>query len=333
MGFIFGLGGLIIWFSGGQMVLEKYITLGTLMAFLGYVGMFYGPISSLTMFSNWLTGFLSAGQRVFEVLDSHSSLPQDPNPVHLPKVEGSIELKNVVFGYDPYTPVLKGVSMKVEPGQFVGIVGKSGSGKTTLVNLICRFYDAHEGQVLLDGVDVRKLSQDDLHRQVGLVLQEPFLFRASIADNIAYGRPDANAFAVLDAAKAANAHDFIARRTSSYDTKLGENGAGLSGGERQRISIARALLCNPRILILDEATSSVDTESEQEIQKALAQICKGRTTIAIAHRLSTLKNADIIFVFDDGRIAESGTHEQLLEKQGIYHKLVMIQTQLTRLET
>jgi ATP-binding cassette subfamily B protein len=223
--------------------------------------------------------------------------------------------------------------MKIEPGQFVGIVGKSGSGKTTLVNLICRFYDVHEGQVLLDGVDVRKLSKDDLHRQVGLVLQEPFLFRASIADNIAYGRPDANALAVLDAAKSANAHDFIARRTSSYDTKLGENGAGLSGGERQRISIARALLCNPRILILDEATSSVDTESEQEIQKALSVICKGRTTIAIAHRLSTLKNADIIFVFDDGRIAESGTHEQLLEKQGIYYKLVMIQTQLTRLET
>jgi ATP-binding cassette subfamily B protein len=333
MGFIFGLGGLIIWFSGGQMVLEKHITLGTLMAFLGYVGMFYGPISSLTMFSNWLTGFLSAGQRVFEVLDSHSALSQDPNPVRLPSAEGSIELKNVVFGYDPYTPVLKGVTMKIEPGQFVGIVGKSGSGKTTLVNLICRFYDVHEGQVLLDGVDVRKLSKDDLHRQVGLVLQEPFLFRASIADNIAYGRPDANALAVLDAAKSANAHDFIARRTSSYDTKLGENGAGLSGGERQRISIARALLCNPRILILDEATSSVDTESEQEIQKALAVICKGRTTIAIAHRLSTLKNADIIFVFDDGRIAESGTHEQLLEKQGIYYKLVMIQTQLTRLET
>jgi ATP-binding cassette subfamily B protein len=333
MGFIFGLGGLIIWFSGGQMVLEKHITLGTLMAFLGYVGMFYGPISSLTMFSNWLTGFLSAGQRVFEVLDSHSALSQDPNPVRLPSAEGSIELKNVVFGYDPYTPVLKGVTMKIEPGQFVGIVGKSGSGKTTLVNLICRFYDVHEGQVLLDGVDVRKLSKDDLHRQVGLVLQEPFLFRASIADNIAYGRPDANALAVLDAAKSANAHDFIARRTSSYDTKLGENGAGLSGGERQRISIARALLCNPRILILDEATSSVDTESEQEIQKALSVICKGRTTIAIAHRLSTLKNADIIFVFDDGRIAESGTHEQLLEKQGIYYKLVMIQTQLTRLET
>ncbi len=333
MGFIFGLGGLIIWFSGGQMVLEKYITLGTLMAFLGYVGMFYGPISSLTMFSNWLTGFLSAGQRVFEVLDSHSFLQGNKDPIRMPKIEGGIELRNVVFGYDPYTPVLKGVSMKIEPGQFVGIVGKSGSGKTTLVNLICRFYDVHEGDVLLDGVDVRKISEEDLHRQVGLVLQEPFLFRASIAQNIAYGRPDAGALAVMNAAKSANAHDFIARRTSSYDTMLGENGAGLSGGERQRISIARALLCNPRILILDEATSSVDTESEQEIQKALSVVCKGRTTIAIAHRLSTLKNADIIFVFDDGRIAESGTHDFLMEKQGIYHKLVMIQTKLTRLET
>ena len=187
--------------------------------------------------------------------------------------------------------------------------------------------------MLIDGVDVRHLAPQDLHRQVALVLQEPFLFRASIADNIAYGRPDRDAIAVMDAAKAANAHDFIARMPGAYDTKLGERGAGLSGGERQRVSIARALLCDPRILILDEATSSVDTESEQEIQKALATLCKGRTTIAIAHRLSTLKNADRIFVMDEGRIVEQGTHEELLElKDGIYHKLVRIQTELTRLE-
>jgi ATP-binding cassette subfamily B protein len=181
-------------------------------------------------------------------------------------------------------------------------------------------------------VDVRDMAQEDLHKNVGLVLQDPFLFRASIAENIAYGRPDAQPLAIMDAARSANAHDFISRRTSSYDTKLGENGAGLSGGERQRISIARALLCDPGILILDEATSSVDTESEQEIQKALVQLCKGRTTIAIAHRLSTLKNSDYIYVFDDGRVAESGTHEQLLALGGVYHKLVKIQTELTRLE-
>jgi ATP-binding cassette subfamily B protein len=332
MGFVFGLGGLIIWFAGGRMVLEEKITLGTLMAYFGYMGMFYGPVSALSMFSNWVTGFLSAGQRVFEVLDSSLTLPEDPHPVPVKEVKGSVELRNVTFGYDPYRPILKNVSLTIEPGQFIGIVGKSGSGKTTLVNLICRFYDVQEGEVLLDGVDVRKMSSEDIHRNVGLVLQESFLFRASIAENIAYGRPDAAPSAVMDAAKAANAHNFIARRPNGYDMKLGENGAGLSGGERQRISIARALLCDPRILILDEATSSVDTESEQEIQKALFVLCKGRTTIAIAHRLSTLKNSDKIYVIDDGKIAEEGSHEELLEKQGIYHKLVKIQTELTKLE-
>jgi ATP-binding cassette subfamily B protein len=285
------------------------------------------------MFSNWVTGFLSAGQRVFEVLDSTQALPEDPSPVRLKEVAGRIEFRNVTFGYDPYRPILKGVSLLIEPGTFVGIVGKSGSGKTTLVNLICRFYDVQEGQVLLDGVDVRRVASDDIHRNVGLVLQEPFLFRASIAENIAYGRPDAPAGAILDAARAANAHDFIARRPNGYDMKLGEHGAGLSGGERQRVSIARALLCDPRVLILDEATSSVDTESEMEIQRALAVLCKGRTTLAIAHRLSTLKNADLIYVMDDGRIAERGSHEELMAREGIYHKLVKIQTELTRLET
>lgn len=332
MGFIFGLGGLIIWYAGGHRVLEGKITLGTLMAFFGYMGMFYGPISSMSMFSNWLTGFMSAGQRVFEVLDANVAVKDDPNAVPLPTVKGAIELRNVIFGYDPYTPILKGVSLKIEPGKFIGIVGKSGSGKTTLVNLICRFYDPQEGQVLIDDIDVRTIAQHDIHRHVALVLQEPFLFRASIMDNITYGRPDASPIAVMDAAKAANAHEFIARASSAYDTKLGERGAGLSGGERQRVSIARALLCDPKILILDEATSSVDTESEQEIQKALAELCKGRTTIAIAHRLSTLKNADIIYVIDDGKVAESGSHDELLALKGVYHKLVRIQTELTRLE-
>lgn len=229
--------------------------------------------------------------------------------------------------------MLKGVSFVIEPGQFVGIVGKSGSGKTTLVNLVCRFYDVQDGQVLIDGNDVRDLQPEELRRQVGLVLQEPFLFRGSIAENIAYGRPTATALQITDAAKAANSHDFISRRPAAYDTRLGERGAGLSGGERQRVSIARALLCEPQILILDEATSSVDTESEQEIQKALAELCKGRTTIAIAHRLSTLKNADRILVMDDGKIAEAGTHKELMAIQnGVYHKLVRIQTELARLE-
>lgn len=333
MGFVFSFGGLLVWFAGGHYVFEGRLTLGMLMAFFGYLGMFYTPISSLSMFSNWVTGFLSSAQRVFEILDSHSSLPIAANVKPLRDVRGGIEFKNVTFGYDPYLPVLKSVSFVIEPGQFVGIVGKSGSGKTTLVNLICRFYDVQDGHVLLDGKDVRDLQPEELRRQVGLVLQEPFLFRGSIAENIAYGRPSATALQIMDAAKAANSHEFISRRPAAYDTRLGERGAGLSGGERQRVSIARALLCEPQILILDEATSSVDTESEQEIQKALAELCKGRTTIAIAHRLSTLKNADRILVMDDGRIVEAGTHKELMAIQnGVYHKLVRIQTELARLE-
>lgn len=334
MAFLFGTGGMIIWYFGGKEVLspESDMSLGDLMAFIFYIGMFYNPIHAMSMFSNWLTGFLTAGQRVYEMLDASSSMEPPADTVKVSRINGHIEFKNVTFGYDPFKPVLKNVSLAIEPGQFIGVVGKSGSGKTTLVNLICRFYDPQAGQVLIDGIDVREMDPEDLHQQVALVLQEPFLFRSNIGDNIAYGRPDADPLKVIQAARAANAHDFIAMTTSGYDTMLGERGAGLSGGERQRVSIARALLCDPQILILDEATSSVDTESEQEIQKALARLSKGRTTIAVAHRLSTLKNADRIFVVDDGVIAEEGTHEELLELEGIYYKLVKIQTELTRLE-
>lgn len=333
MGFVFILGSLLIWNVGGSETYHGKLSLGSLMAFFSYIGMFYGPIQSLTMFSNWVSGFVTAAQRVFEILDASSAVSEQAQPVSIPQIAGSIEFRDVTFGYDQYSPILKNVSLKIEPGQFVGIVGKSGSGKTTLVNLICRFYDAQQGEVLIDGVNVRKISMEDLHRQVSLVLQEPFLFRASIAENIAYGKPDALPMELQDAAKASNSHDFIARLPAAYDKRLGERGAGLSGGERQRVSIARALLCDPRILILDEATSSVDTESEQEIQKALSLVCKGRTTIAIAHRLSTLKNADYIYVVDDGRIVESGSHDGLMELNGLYAKLVRIQTELTRLET
>jgi len=338
MGFVFGLGGLIIWYAGGKLVLENSldqsagVTLGTLMRFFSYVGMFYGPIQMLSQFSNWVTGFVSAGQRIFEIMDAEVVLSEAPAPVHVPKLQGAVELRNVTFGYDPHTPVLKNVSLKIEPGQLIGIVGKSGSGKTTLVNLVCRFYDVQQGEVLIDGINVQDMSQDDLHRQVALVLQESFLFRASITDNIAYGVPGARPHEVIDAAKAANAHDFIARMPAAYDRKVGERGAGLSGGERQRVTIARALIRDPRVLILDEATSSVDTESEQEIQRALSVLGRGRTTVIIAHRLSTLKNADVIFVMDEGQIVESGSHEQLMAREGLYHKLVRIQTELTRLE-
>lgn len=334
MALIFNLGALIIWYAGGHLVLSQphNFTLGKLLAFATYLSMFYVPITAMTVFSEWVTSFLSAAQRVFEVLDAIPSLKPPEKAVPLPKMRGAVEFRNVTFGYDPYNPILKNVSLRIEPGQFVGIVGKSGSGKTTLVNMICRFYDPQRGKVLIDDVNLKQIDQEDLHRQVGLVLQEPFLFRASIAQNIAYGLPKASATKIIEAARAANAHNFIARRPLAYDTRLGERGAGLSGGERQRISIARALLGNPRILILDEATSSVDTESEQAIQKSLENLGEERTIIAIAHRLSTLKNADIIFVVDDGAIAESGTHTQLMRQEGTYYKLVKIQTELASLD-
>jgi ATP-binding cassette subfamily B protein len=225
--------------------------------------------------------------------------------------------------------VLKNVSFEIQPGERIGIVGKSGSGKTTIVNLLARFYDIEHGRILIDGVDIREMHKGDLRRQIGVVLQEPFLFRGTIYDNLTYGLAETTPKDVIAATKAANAHDFIMRHPLGYDTYIGERGAGLSGGERQRISIARALLYDPKILILDEATSSVDTESEKLIQDALLRITEGRTTIAIAHRLSTLKNSDRIFVVDRGEIIENGTHEQLMARRGTYYKLVKIQTELS----
>ena len=330
IGLLFQLGGILVWFIGGQWVLGQQMTLGKLMAFLGYLGMFYQPLGQLTQLTNWLTGFLTATQRVFEILDTNPQIVEAAEPKALPSGAADIRFENVTFGYHRHEPVIREVSFEIRPGEHIGIVGKSGSGKTTLVNLLARFYDVDEGRVLIGGYDVRDLSMDHLRRQIGVVLQEPFLFRGTIYDNITYGRSHATPEQVVAAAKAANAHDFIMRHPLGYDTYIGERGAGLSGGERQRVSIARALLYDPSILVLDEATSSVDTESEQLIQGALARVTQSRTTLAIAHRLSTLRNCDRILVIDGGKIAERGTHQELLEAEGLYYRLVKIQTELSR---
>ncbi len=330
MALIFSLGGLIVWYVGGRDVLAGKMTLGSLMAFLAYLAMFYAPLATLSQLTTWLTSFMTGCQRVFELLDTPTETHEAAKPEPMPQTQGEIRFENVTFGYERHRPVLKEVDFTIRPGEKIGIVGRSGSGKTTLVNLISRFYDVETGRVLLDGVDIRELATSDLRRHVGVVLQEPFLFRGTVCDNLVYGRPEASAEAAITASRAAQAHDFILRTPLGYDTWLGERGAGLSGGERQRVSIARALLYDPKVLILDEATSSVDTESEKAIQEALRVLARGRTTLAIAHRLSTLRDSDRIFVFDQGRLAEQGTHNELMRLDGKYAKLVKIQSQIAR---
>ena len=335
MGFVFQLGSYFIWVIGGHAVLKgeapgvvQDLTPGQLMAFLAYLGMFYAPLNSLTQMSTWFTQFTTQAHRVFEVLDHEPEVREGPDAIDM-QIQGAISFRDIVFGYDPHIPVLREVSFDIRPGEMVGIVGHSGSGKSTTVNLIMRFYDPSEGSITIDNIDIRRIRKICLRRQIGFVAQDPFLFGGTIAENIAYGNPNVAPELILGAALAANAHMFITRIHDGYDTRLGERGIGLSGGERQRVAIARALLYNPRILILDEATSSVDTLAEREIQNALEALSLGRTTIAIAHRLSTLRNCDRIIVFEEGAIREQGTHEELLAANGIYKRLVEIQTQLT----
>ena len=330
--FAFGAGGLIIWYAGGKAVLSNSITLGTLMAFLSYLGMFYGPLSNMAQVSQAFNRFVTISQRTFEFLDEVPKVTEAALPVDRQTVEGHIVFDHVSFGYDPFFPVLKDVSLQIMPGEMIGIVGASGAGKTTLVNLISRFYDPTKGQVFIDGVDLHDYSKDALRRNIGVVLQSPFLFSGTLAENISYARPEATREDVIRAAKAANAHEFITNFPEGYDTLVGEGGAGLSGGERQRISIARAILLNPRILILDEATSSVDTETERQIQKALETLVKGRTTIAVAHRLSTLYNADRIIGLERGRVVESGSPSELIDQKGLFYNLVQMQTKFARLD-
>ena len=319
------IGLLVVWMFGIWQVSQKEITVGVLAAFLAYISRFYGRLDSMSRIVSVTQKAAAGAKRIFDILDQASSVPETAKPIHPGRIEGAIAVKNAGFRYGNRT-VLSGIDLSIASGEMIGLVGQSGSGKSTLVNLICRFYDVAQGSILVDGTDIRSFPIGEYRRNIGLVLQEPFLFFGTIAENIAYGRPDASREDIVAAARAAHAHEFILRLPHGYDSLAGERGQALSGGERQRISIARALLIDPRILILDEATSSVDTETELEIQAALENLVRGRTTIAIAHRLSTLRRADRLVVMERGRIVEVGRHDDLLEKQGAYYRLYQAQT-------
>jgi ATP-binding cassette subfamily B protein len=305
------------------------LSAGVFVSFLLYTTMFVAPIEVIGQMARTVNRATSSAHRVFEVLDSEPEVRDAPDVVRLTPVRGRVSFENVTFAYDGVRQILRGVSFDVQPGELIGLVGPSGGGKSTVVNLIARFYDVTGGSICIDGVDVRKLDTGHYREQLGMVLQDPYLFHGTVMDNIRYAMPEASFSAVIAASKAANAHDFICKLGQGYDTVVGERGHTLSGGERQRISIARAILHDPRILILDEATSSVDTETEREIQEALERLIAGRTVFAIAHRLSTLRRASRLFVIRQGRLAEAGTHRELLAtEEGIYRRLYEMQLQL-----
>lgn len=325
--FVMGLGIYFVTTVGGISVLEGRFTVGELTQFIAYVWMLYGPLGWMTTLPRRLMRLVNSLDRIFDVLDEQPDLSDTKNARAM-QVKGDLEFRDVSFGYESYDPVLEHVSFTARQGEMIGLVGPSGAGKSTLINLIMHLYDPDDGQILLDGVDLREIQTESLHSQIGVVLQETFLFSGTIYNNIRFAKPNASPEEVIRAAKMANAHDFICKLPDGYNTYVGEKGYNLSGGERQRISIARAILNDPRLLILDEATASLDTESEYLIQQALQRLTAGRTTFAIAHRLSTLREADRLMVIDRKGIVESGTHNELLEKKGMYYGLVNAQLQM-----
>ena len=324
--FVLSMGSFFVMYMGGVQILDpsEGFTPGQLTQMIAYASMLYGPLGFLTRLPRMIMLLTTSLERMYDILDERSDIVDSPSPEEI-AIKGEVSFEDVSFGYRSYLPVLENISFTVRPGEMIGLVGASGSGKSTMINLLMRLYDVASGRVCIDGHDVRSLSSENLHSQIGVVLQETFLFSGTILDNIRFAKQNATLEEVIRAAKMANAHEFIVRFADGYNTYVGEHGYTLSGGERQRIAIARAILHDPRLLILDEATSSLDTETEFQIQEAMRRLTKDRTTFAIAHRLSTLREADRILVLSEHRVAEMGTHNELMRKKGIYYGLVMAQ--------
>ena len=327
---IYLISAVVLGYGGILCIVHKEITVGELLTFVVYLQMLQAPIEFLSWVTTWWARCVDSAQRVFEIMDTEPDVKDKDNPIILDDFKGSVELQELQFEYEPAHPIIKNLSLKIEAGEMLGIVGKTGAGKTTISNLIARLYDPKEGVVKIDGIDVKDLSSKQLRRNIGIVSQDIFLFMGTIADNIRYARPDATNDEVIAAAKAASAHSFISKLPDGYETYVGSGGKGLSGGERQRISIARTIIQNPKILILDEATAAMDTETERNIQNSLSQLKSGRTTIAIAHRLSTLRDADKLAVIDEGECIEFGTYEELMEKKGAYYNMFKLQEEALR---
>ncbi len=326
LAFLTRFGSFFILFYGNILLFKGDMSYGDLHLFNSYANIIYAPLIAFTNIPRTISIFLTSLGKVLEILEEEPEISDIGLPIDI-EIEGDISIRNVTFGYDSYNPVLEGINLEIKKGEMIGIVGHSGSGKTTLINLLMRLYDVTDGEIIIDDVNIKDISQNALRSQIGVVLQETHLFSGSIRDNIKYAKPSASDEEVIEAAKLANAHDFIISLPEGYNTMVGEKGYSLSGGERQRVSIARALIHNPKILILDEATAALDTETEKLIQDAINKLTKNRTTFAIAHRLSTLRNADKLVVLDKGHVVEFGTHQELLDLKGFYWRLVMAQRQ------